>query len=219
MREAFNKLLGLKISNKTSRSANRGAMSIPAESQESRPHSIEDNSDNGTRRQLVQVVLRDFLRTHGVPPGWVECQMLVVNSRSKGQGMYVRLVMRHWNLQLLTHMVAFQKGLLAAISDFEPEAPNWLHGLSWEFDPAVSCPHPDMPDPSVWLGGPAGQPADATGIMSEPEDDMLKDLQDLQRMFAARDATAQLGSDSAPLDFQSTQPGETSSSPADRRPR
>lgn len=218
MREAFNKLLGLKTGNKTSRSANRVAMSIPAENQESRPHTIEDNSDNGTRRQLVQVVLRDFLRTHGVPPGWVECQMLVVNSRSKGQGMYVRLVMRQWNLQLLTHMVAFQNGLLAAISDFEPEASNWLHGLSWEFDSALKCPHPDMPDPSVWQTAPTEQAADVSGIMSEPEDEMLKDLQDLQRMFAARDSdSAQLGSDGAPLDFQSTQPGEASS--PDRRPR
>ncbi|MGQ2981737.1 MAG: hypothetical protein ACT6Q9_18765, partial [Polaromonas sp.] len=112
---------------------------------------IEDNSDNATRRQLVQMMLRDGLRKHGIPPGWVECRILVVNSRSRGQGLYLNLVMRHWDMLLLTYAHAFQQQLLSAITEFEPQASVWLHGISWELDVGDSCPYLDMPDPSIWV--------------------------------------------------------------------
>ena len=214
MKQAISKLLGLKTGNKPPRAANRVAMSVPAENQESRPHTIEDNSDNGTRRQLVQVVLRDCLRNQGIPSGWVECQMLLVNSRSRGPGMFVRLVVKQWDARLLTYMVAFQKYLLAAITEFEPAATTWLHGISWEFDVGTSCPHPDMPDPAVWQSASATAPVvslmsnDDTG--PDGEDEVLKDLQDLQRMFAMGDAATgqQTGPDGVPIDFQNTQPSQ-----------
>lgn len=188
-------------------------MSLPAETVDSRPHTIEDNSDNATRRQLVQVVLRDCLRDLGIPSGWVECQMLLVNSRSRGPGMYVRLVIRKWDPQLLTYMVAFQKHLLAAITDFEPAASTWLHGLSWEFNVGDTCPYPDMPVGNVWNADPAAAPGNAAkpaldnGI-DAAENEVLKDLQDLQRMFAQGDAATgqQSGADGVHVDFQNTQP-------------
>ena len=57
MKQVFNKLIGLKISRREPASASKSAMSVPAENVDSRPHTIDDNSDNGTRRQLVQVVM------------------------------------------------------------------------------------------------------------------------------------------------------------------
>jgi hypothetical protein len=70
------------------------AKRAPASSRDN-PLTIEDGSDNATRRQLVQVLLRDALRKYGIPPRWIDCQMLLVSSRSRGQGMYVRLVVRN----------------------------------------------------------------------------------------------------------------------------
>ena len=152
MRQAINRLLGRKATD-----TEKAPLSVPAVPRSERadtrdnPHTIEDNSDNATRRQLVQMMLRDGLRKHGIPPGWVECRILVVNSRSRGQGLYLNLVMRHWDMLLLTYAHAFQQQLLSAITEFEPQASVWLHGISWELDVDDSCPYLDMPDPSIWV--------------------------------------------------------------------
>jgi hypothetical protein len=212
MRQVFERLLGLK--NKTADSPDSGpkpALRTPAANTRDSQHTIEDNSDNGTRRQLVQMLLRDCLRRHGIAPDWVECQMLVVNSRSRGPGMYVRLVLRHWDTRLMTYAFAFQNELLAAITQFEPQSANWLHGISWEFKVGDSCPYPNMPDPAIW-GAPALAAAAATAAPAGPpaadiEDDVMRDLKDLQNMFAARDASIeQEAVAGAHTDFQPTQP-------------
>ncbi len=223
MREAISRLLGLKAAaskskaDKPATAARPAARTPPADNRDS-PHTIEDNSDNGMRRQLVQTLLRECLRRNGIPTGWIECQMLVVNSRSRGPGMYARLVLRHWDPRLLTYAYAFQKELLAAIGQFEPQSSTWLHGVSWEFNVGDSCPYPDMPDPAVWRTPPAGAvPAAAAVLASAPpvvaapaanaDDEVLRDLKDLQNMFAARDASMEeKAAWGAQADFQPTQP-------------
>lgn len=214
MRQVFERLLGLKT--RTADSPDSGlkpAARKPAATTQDSQHTIEDNSDNGTRRQLVQMLLRDCLRRHGIAADWVECQMLVVNSRSRGPGVYVRLVLRHWDARLMTYAFAFQNELLAAITQFEPQSSTWLHGISWEFKVGDSCPYPDMPDPAIW-----GTPARAAATMAAPaglaapaaadiEDDVMRDLKDLQNMFAARDASIEQEAASGDhADFQPTQP-------------
>ena len=114
------------------------------------PLTIEDGSDNATRRQLVQVLLRDALRKYGIPPRWIDCQMLLVNSRSRGPGMYVRLVVREWDERLMDYAYAFQNALMVEITRFEPLAAQWLHGISWQLDIADTCPYRTMPDKSYW---------------------------------------------------------------------
>lgn len=222
MRQVFERLLGLKTRTTGSPDSRlKPAARTPAAAPRDSQHTIEDNSDNGIRRQLVQMLLRDCLRRHGIATDWVECQMLVVNSRSRGPGMYVRLVMRHWDARLMTYAYAFQHELLAAITQFEPQSGNWLHGISWEFKVGDSCPYPAMPDPAVWAkplraaatAAPvAALPAAATVAAAatpaaEAEDDVARDLKDLQNMFAARDASIeQEVAAGAHVDFQPTQP-------------
>lgn len=125
------------------------AKHTPASSRDN-PLTIEDGSDNATRRQLVQVLLRDALRKYGIPLRWIDCQMLLVNSRSKGPGMYVRLVVRQWDDRLMNYAFAFQNALMVEITRFEPQASQWLHGISWQLDVAETCPHRNMPDKSYW---------------------------------------------------------------------
>ncbi|RZJ27153.1 MAG: hypothetical protein EOO54_00110 [Haliea sp.] len=253
MRQAISRLFGLKATGST-KAAVPGQAASRAERPDNRdnPHTIEDNSDNATRRQLVQMMLRDGLRKHGIPAGWVECRILVVNSRSRGQGLYVNLVMRHWDMLLLTYANAFQHQLLAAITEFEPQASVWLHGISWELDVGDTCPYLDMPDPSIWLAAPAASdsptpsaaaksalpkpvatPAAApvlvvAATVAAPAPDLLETpsapagtspqgavedpdvLRDLERMFAIRDANIkqQAFADTAPMDFQNTEPSQ-----------
>jgi hypothetical protein len=117
---------------------------------EDNPATIEDGSDNALRRQLVHVLMRDVLRRHGIPSALIECQMLVVASRRRGPGMYVRLVLRQWDERLVRYAFAFQNALMADILRFEPAAAEWLHGVSWQFEFEGTCPYAPLPDKSFW---------------------------------------------------------------------
>lgn len=229
MRQAIRRLFGLKNEAHTdtqSHAAHQAGRGAPAGHRDSQ-HTIEDHSDNGTRRQLVQMLLRDGLRQHGIPPGWVEYRMLLVNSRSRGSGMYLNLIMRHWDQRLLTYAHAFQEQLKSAITQFEPNAATWLHGISWELDVGNTCPafYADMPAPFVWQQAPAPAVAAvptpvqtpaavavapvatvaAVAASSDPDAEVLLDL---QRMFAIRDADIQQQTAAGvpPPDFQDTEP-------------
>jgi hypothetical protein len=157
--------------------------------------------------------------------------MLVVSSRSRGPGMHVRLVMRQWDQRLLTYALAFQNDLMAAISRFEPKASTWLHGVSWEFNVGDTCPYPEMPEPAFWRGAAAaptaapaapqanppappaapGAPAAATASAEGADEEVLRDLKDLQSMFAARDATLEKQANTGgQADFQPTEPSRLS---------
>jgi hypothetical protein len=114
------------------------------------PLTIEDGSDNATRRQLVQVLLRDALRKYGIPLRWIDCQVMLVSSRSRGPGMYVRLVVRQWDDRLLNYAHAFQTALMVEITRFEPQASQWLHGISWQLEVGDSCPYLTMPEKAFW---------------------------------------------------------------------
>ena len=151
MKKLFKHIIGKKTS---SSQGNQGGS--PRDNRDS-PVTIEDGSENATRRQLVQVLLRDVLRKSGIPPDWIECQMLLVASRTRGQGMYVRLVVRHWDERLMNYLVAFQQTLMNDIRRFEPNAEEWLHGISWQLDVGEQCPYPTLPCPARKniLGGSA----------------------------------------------------------------
>ena len=112
---------------------------------------FDDGGDAPNRRHLVQVALREALRRHGIPPQWIECQTLMVASRSRGPGMYVRLVVRHWDPRLMTYAFALQNVLLQDVAQADPRAPEWLHGISWQLEYEDSCPHSEMPEKTFWL--------------------------------------------------------------------
>lgn len=148
MRKLINKLFGFRSPSPTDPSS-RPDFAVSRMTEES-PVTIEDGSDNALRRQLVHVLLRDVLRRHGIPAPLVECQMLVVSSRSRGPGMYVRLVLKQWDERLVRYAFAFQKALKADILRFEPQANEWLHGVSWQFEFGESCPYAKLPDKTFW---------------------------------------------------------------------
>lgn len=209
-----------------------------AQSQSSRdnPLTIEDGSENGTRRQLVQVLLRDVLRRSGIPAHWIECQMMLVSSRTRGPGMYVRLVIKHWDERLLNYAFAFQKELTSDIARFEPKAADWLHGISWQLDVVDTCPYPRLPDKSFWkdaektllqtpqepvmaAASAAQTPVAAASQSAEPVKpaptfDVTQPFkesgpnEDLERLFAIRDRELAMaaGQDLMPVGYEKTQP-------------
>jgi hypothetical protein len=202
MKNLLSRLFGSRSAAPT-RNSNRVGLQASRQPEDN-PETIEDGSDNALRRQLVHVLLRDVLRRNGIPSALVECQMLVVASRSRGPGMYVRLVLRQWDERLVRYAFAFQNALMADILRFEPTAADWLHGVSWQFEFDASCPYADLPDKSFWqdlgatsgaspLAPSIGKPAHAPPLAQTPTE-----LATAARQANAARRAALVGADSAP---------------------
>lgn len=111
----------------------------------------EAGSRNARPRELIQVVLRDTMRRHGIPSDWIDCRILSAVSRKSLPGMHVQLLVRSGVDQLLTYVPAFQSSFLDGITRFDPRAQEWLFSLSWQFaagDSRVTS----MPAPGMWNG-------------------------------------------------------------------
>lgn len=199
--------------------------SLLASSRISQSSMLDDGSETATRGQLVQVLLRDLVRKSGMPPGWVQCQIQVMNSRSRGQGIYVRLVVKHWDERLMKYAFAFQKALLTDIVQFEPKAASWLQGIAWQLEVAGSCPLTELPGPQFWQAPVVSTtatkpivPVDAFDIIPMPANAVITAVeapappddpaQDLERLFAIRDKElADMSSDNLmPAGYENTQP-------------
>ena len=203
----------------------------PASSQfyESEPHSGDEQSRNAPRRELVQVVLRDTMRKHGVPSDWIECRVLSTISRTGRPGLHVNFVVKAAHHQMLGYVFAFQHSFERDIARFEPRVKDWLMSVAWEFqDFKVE----DTPDPKTFaFSGPAplAEIKEANTARSfEPTHDPRayeqerkneEDVQrDLQALFAIRDAAladaARKPPPGGPGDFQVTEPFRDSRKPS-----
>lgn len=156
---------------------------------------------HGPRRELVQVVLRDTMRQHGIPSSWIDCRILSVVSRSKSSGMHVHLVVRDGHDRLLAYVPAFQRSFMAEIEKFEPRYSEWLLSLSWQFEGLTDGSGPRLPEPGTFATAQAAAPA-ASPV---EEDDSV--AQDLKALFAIRDAALARSLPADTPDFQPTQPG------------
>jgi len=111
---------------------------------------LQGESETATRALLVQVLLRDLLRKSGMPAGLVQCQIQLMTSLTRGQRLYVKLVVTQWDQRLMKYAFPFQKALLTEILQFEPQAASWLQGITWQLEVASSCPLTKLPGPEFW---------------------------------------------------------------------
>jgi len=141
-----------------------------------------------TRRELVQVVLRDTMRKHGVPSDWVDCRILSVMTRERKAGMHVQFLVRQGDEQLLNYVHAFQEAFWEEILKFEPQARDWLFSVAWQFfGKAAHGGFAPVPIPGGWTGAPESEQAEAGDTRPQHED--VEDLaSDLQALYAIRDA-------------------------------
>jgi hypothetical protein len=201
----------------------------------------EQGSRNAPRRELVQVVLRDTMRRHGIPSSWIDCRILSVVSRSSMSGMHVQLIVRDGVDRLLNYVPAFQGSFMDEIARFDPRVDDWLFSLAWQFQ-NFNGVNATMPDPGVWAGAtvpaalapsappvaappaadnsrqkppvpprstPAPMPAAATRPPRPPatQAEDAEVMEDLQALFAIRDAAMRAAPGQEQPDFQPTQPG------------
>lgn len=103
------------------------------------------------QRELVRVVLKDTLRQHGVPAGWIGCEVLVAPTRVSDEDLIVQLVILKWNDALLHYAPALQRQLLLDLDRFDPTVDHSRYMISWRFAPDCGCPSMEMPDPKFWV--------------------------------------------------------------------
>jgi hypothetical protein len=181
---------------------------------ESEPDSTgQSESRNAPRRELVQVILRDTMRKHGIPSDWVECRVLSTVTRTGRRGLHVNFVVKKAHEKLLAYVFAFQDSFERELARFEPRASDWLLSLGWEFQGFNAA---EMPDPHTWA---QSAPAPLMPAFQHPEpqapqaDEEIE--RDLKALFAIRDAALadtapkkkkEKRSDREQNDFQPTQP-------------
>jgi hypothetical protein len=145
---------------------------------ESETTAQQAGSSNAPRRELVQVVLRDTMRKHGIPSDWMDCRVLSVVTRQRVSGMHVQFIVSKGQTRLLNFVHAFQESFWKEIEKFEPRARDWLFSLAWQFDGPAPRAKRSEPEHAEWLDGDTQPP-------EEPEDELQSDL---QALYAIRDA-------------------------------
>jgi hypothetical protein len=144
-------------------------------------------TQNGVRKELLRVVLRDTLNRNGIPTAWIGIDLLVATARGREPTIHARLLIKHWDPRLLVHGPALQEHFQKRVVMLDPLAPTWLQGISWQFaltrGEAAECP--PMPPPGIWTASPDAA-APETPPAAEP--DLKADARaDLERLFAIRD--------------------------------
>jgi hypothetical protein len=110
-------------------------------------------------RDMVTLTLKKVLRTYGVPPHWVDCEVQAVETPAGVAQIRLVLTMNHWNPQLLRYTLTLQQNLLHLLAlnlaQFEPVK---FH-VHWAFAPVCISPTLEVPAAGSWLQRP---PADET---------------------------------------------------------
>ena len=148
---------------------------------------VEQAKARDTRRELVQVMLRDTMRKHGVPSDWVDCRILSVKTRQHKAGMHVQFLVRKGDDQLLNYVHAIQESFWDELLKFEPQAREWLFSVAWQFYGKAIRGFAPMPDAGTSANETADQKSEAADTQPQYED--AEDLaSDLQALYAIRDA-------------------------------
>lgn len=95
--------------------------------------------------------VKDTLRQHGVPAGWVGCDVLVAPKRVSDEDVVVQLVILKWHEALLRYAPALERQLLFDLDRFDPTVDHSRYLVSWRFAPDCGCPNMEMPDAAFWL--------------------------------------------------------------------
>lgn len=162
------------------------------------PSTLQSDSEAANRHHLVLITVRDVWRRSGIPSDWIECQTLMVNSRRRGAGLYIQLVVSHWDEQLLRYACALQAEIIACVQRFDPKAAQWIHGVSWQFPPDSGCPYTTLPEKSLWRQAAVS----AQGSTTDPSVPSAH----FPAVVAASPAADHMRPFAATVNFQSTQP-------------
>ena len=182
----------------------------PQQSQFRTSQSSAPTTPHAARKDLLRLVLRDTLQRNGIPTGWIGAEVLRATSRNREPGVHVRFLIREWDTRLLEHGVAIEDNFRKRLLAMDPDSPQWLMGISWQFALADNSQCPALPHPGWWTSAPH-----RTVHGSEAQDRAVDVIEgpvrigdakaDLDQMLADNDAEAERGRTTA-RSFAATQP-------------
>lgn len=115
---------------------------------------------NDIRRELIRVVLKDTLRSHGIPTNWLACEVIIITRPQDGDELHIQLVILKWHESLLRYADAFQREFLLDLDRFDPTVDHSGYVMSWRFATDCDCPFKSLPDPRTWLLSAQAQTVD-----------------------------------------------------------
>jgi hypothetical protein len=184
------------------------------------PHSGSSQvSQHSLRKDLLKVVLRETLMRNGIPSSWIAADLLRSTNTKKEAGVHVRLLIRHWDQRLLACGVAFEQHFYKRLVAMDPQAGNWLMGVSWQYAMEDLSACPPMPHPGAWTSteatpiadahppvlpaaaGPQGDVIEGPVMIPQTQDEVRADL---ERLLALRDDD--IKRHTSKTSFETTQP-------------
>ncbi len=111
------------------------------------------------QRELVRVVLKDIMRLHGIPLGWLGCEVIIISRRATEDELHIHLVVMKWKERLLRYAPALERQLLTGLDRFDPSVDHSRYVVSWRFAPECGCPFTQMPSSDSWMKSEAAPEA------------------------------------------------------------
>jgi hypothetical protein len=148
-----------------------------------------------SKQQLAYLAVRDVMTRHAIPLAWIVPQAVSATLGERRAGTHLRLVLKHWDPNVLALTFALQKAIARRLIALDPLSASWLMGISWEIAPSddSQCPMLVTPEPPLRQSA-----AKAAAASDKPQRSTRKELDD---KLAARDELF----DDRP-DFMPTQP-------------
>lgn len=126
----------------------RAPSELHAQAASRAPVTLQQDS---ARCEVAKMAMKDVLKKHGIPTGWITCEVVAGHRQDRVRGTHLRLVVREWRPALLPYTVSIQRAILARLTRIDPLAPDWFAGVSWRYALVddSTCP-PLPPSPHIW---------------------------------------------------------------------
>lgn len=125
---------------------------------------VSHESRHLLRKNLIRMVLRDTMLKLGIPSDWISAEVLLASSRKRPAGVYLRLLIRRWDEQLMLHTMGLQRAIEQRLVTLDPTATDWLAGISWQFALEEEVKPPRLPHPSTWTSRPTFEATRPGGV-------------------------------------------------------
>lgn len=102
-----------------------------------------------TLRELLRITGRDVARDHGIPPDWLSCEVMTMSKQGKVT-FQVKVVIHHWDEQLMLFSRAFELAYLERLRGISPEAAQAFRTMVWAIAEGAGCPYDKMPENEFW---------------------------------------------------------------------
>jgi hypothetical protein len=100
---------------------------------------------------LVQIALKEVLRTYGVPTHWVICEVIPLDAPAETLRFQLILTVTKWNEQLLRYTLTLQQKLLHSLGKYPSKSERTEYRVSWAFAPTCSSPILEIPSSASWV--------------------------------------------------------------------